>query len=169
MPEPDVPLAALPEGWVRDDLPLPELAQMDVVRHYLRLSQLNYGVDKGFYPLGSCTMKYNPKINEETARLPGIALTHPLQNPGFRATGDHVVVARIPQDISGFAAVSSSLPPERTASSAASSSSVPIIFRAATPAAPKSSSPTARMARIPPRRRWRVTRRSPFPRTSAAT
>ena len=81
LPEPDVPLAPLPEGMLRDDLPLPELAQVDVVRHYLRLSQLNYGVDKGFYPLGSCTMKYNPKVNEQAARLPGLALTHPLQDP----------------------------------------------------------------------------------------
>jgi len=108
MPEPDVPLAGLPEGLVRDDLPLPELAQMDVVRHYLRLSQLNYGVDKGFYPLGSCTMKYNPKINEETARLPGVALTHPLQNPDA-SQGNLAIMWSLQeflQDISGFAAVS---------------------------------------------------------------
>src|SRR3989304_5322729 len=84
MPEPDVPFASLPEDMVRDDLPLPELAQIDVIRHYLRLSQLNYGVDKGFYPLGSCTMKYNPKVNEEAARIPGLALTHPLQDPQDR-------------------------------------------------------------------------------------
>jgi len=81
MPEPGVPLSPLPEGLLRDDLPLPELAQVDVVRHYLRLSQLNYSVDQGFYPLGSCTMKYNPKVNEQAARLPGLALTHPLQDP----------------------------------------------------------------------------------------
>ena len=108
MPEPDVPLAALPEGLVRDDLPLPELAQMDVVRHYLRLSQLNYGVDKGFYPLGSCTMKYNPKINEETARLPGIALTHPLQDPDA-SQGNLAILWSLQeflQEISGFQAVS---------------------------------------------------------------
>ena len=108
MPEPDVPLAPLPEGLVRDDLPLPELSQMDVVRHYLRLSQLNYGVDKGFYPLGSCTMKYNPKINEETARLPGIALTHPLQNPDA-SQGNLAILWSLQEflkEISGFAAVS---------------------------------------------------------------
>ena len=52
---------------------------MDVIRHYTRLSQLNHGIDIGFYPLGSCTMKYNPKINEETARLSGFAFAHPLQ------------------------------------------------------------------------------------------
>ncbi|NIP88026.1 MAG: aminomethyl-transferring glycine dehydrogenase subunit GcvPB, partial [Gammaproteobacteria bacterium] len=50
------------------------------VRHYLRLSQMNFGVDSGFYPLGSCTMKYNPKINEQLARLPGFASIHPLQD-----------------------------------------------------------------------------------------
>jgi len=58
---------------------MPELYEVDVVRHFTRLSQMNYGIDTGFYPLGSCTMKYNPKINEETARLPGFAYIHPLQ------------------------------------------------------------------------------------------
>ena len=61
-------------GLVRQELPLPELAEVDVVRHFTRLSQLNYSIDTGFYPLGSCTMKYNPKINEDTARLPGFAV-----------------------------------------------------------------------------------------------
>ncbi|MDT8897217.1 aminomethyl-transferring glycine dehydrogenase subunit GcvPB [Thermanaerothrix sp. 4228-RoL] len=78
-PEPDVPKSPLPEGLVRKDLPLPELAEVDVVRHFVRLSQKNYAVDYGLYPLGSCTMKYNPKINEDMARLPGFALAHPLQ------------------------------------------------------------------------------------------
>lgn len=78
-PEPDVPQAELPAGLVREDLPLPEMSEVDVVRHFTRLSQYNHSVDTGFYPLGSCTMKYNPKINEETARLPGFALIHPLQ------------------------------------------------------------------------------------------
>ncbi|MEN6434481.1 MAG: aminomethyl-transferring glycine dehydrogenase subunit GcvPB [Anaerolineaceae bacterium] len=78
-PEPDVPLAKLPEGFVRKDLPFPELSECDVVRHFTRLSSLNYSIDSGFYPLGSCTMKYNPKINEEAARLPGFAHVHPLQ------------------------------------------------------------------------------------------
>ena len=75
------PLTALPEGLVRRDLPLPELSELDVVRHFVRLSQLNYSVDTGFYPLGSCTMKYNPKVNEDAARLPGFAFSHPLQDP----------------------------------------------------------------------------------------
>ena len=57
---------------------LPELNELEVVRHFVNLSHLNYGVDTGFYPLGSCTMKYNPKINEWGARLPGFAALHPL-------------------------------------------------------------------------------------------
>jgi glycine dehydrogenase subunit 2 len=78
-PAPDVPLAELPAGLVRQELPMPELSEVDVVRHFTRLSKLNYCIDEGMYPLGSCTMKYNPKINEETARLPGFAGLHPLQ------------------------------------------------------------------------------------------
>ena len=81
LPAPDVPLTALPKGLVRQDLPLPELSELDVVRHFVRLSQLNHSVDTGFYPLGSCTMKYNPKVNEDAARLPGFAFSHPLQDP----------------------------------------------------------------------------------------
>ncbi|MDQ2906988.1 MAG: aminomethyl-transferring glycine dehydrogenase subunit GcvPB, partial [Chloroflexota bacterium] len=58
---------------------LPEVSEIEVVRHYTHLSQRNFGVDTGFYPLGSCTMKYNPKINEDMASLPGFARIHPLQ------------------------------------------------------------------------------------------
>ncbi len=78
-PECDVPQQPLPDSLQRKELPLPELSEVDVVRHFTRLSQLNYGIDMGFYPLGSCTMKYNPKINEETARLQGFTAVHPLQ------------------------------------------------------------------------------------------
>ena len=62
-------------------LDLPEVSELDVVRHYTNLSNKNFGVDTGFYPLGSCTMKYNPKINEEVAAMPQFASLHPLQNP----------------------------------------------------------------------------------------
>src|SRR5688572_32515712 len=80
MPASDVPeTAPPPKHLLRSDLPLPELAEVDVVRHYMHLSKFNYSVDSGFYPLGSCTMKYNPKINEDTCRLPGFLFTHPLQ------------------------------------------------------------------------------------------
>src|SRR5262249_33316918 len=56
----------------------PELSEVDVVRHFTRLSTWNYSIDAGMYPLGSCTMKYNPKINERVARFEGIAASHPL-------------------------------------------------------------------------------------------
>jgi glycine dehydrogenase subunit 2 len=75
----DVPESEIPADLLRSDLDLPEVSELDVVRHFVRLSQLNYAIDKGFYPLGSCTMKYNPKIDEDTARLPGFAMLHPLQ------------------------------------------------------------------------------------------
>ena len=68
-PQPDVPISELPEDLLREDLPLPELTEADVIRHYTHLSQLNYGIDTGFYPLGSCTMKYNPKVNDKVALL----------------------------------------------------------------------------------------------------
>ncbi|MCR5548727.1 MAG: aminomethyl-transferring glycine dehydrogenase subunit GcvPB [Bacteroidales bacterium] len=65
--------------WRKSPLDLPEVSEVDVVRHYTNLSQMNFGVDTGFYPLGSCTMKYNPKINEEVAAMPGFNCLHPLQ------------------------------------------------------------------------------------------
>lgn len=81
LPEPDVPTRPVEEYLggenLRENLPLPELSQVDVIRHFTRLSCANYSVDGGFYPLGSCTMKYNPKINEELASLPGFADLHP--------------------------------------------------------------------------------------------
>src|SRR5688572_22249055 len=80
MPASDVPETELPpKHLLRSSLNLPELAEVDVVRHYMHLSKFNYSVDSGYYPLGSCTMKYNPKINEDTCRLPGFLFTHPLQ------------------------------------------------------------------------------------------
>lgn len=69
----------LPLDMRREDLDLPEVFEIDVIRHYTNLSSKNFGVDNGFYPLGSCTMKYNPKINEKTARLGGFTNLHPLQ------------------------------------------------------------------------------------------
>ena len=77
----------LPDRLRRKDAPaLPQVSEPDVVRHYTNLSQMNFGVDSGFYPLGSCTMKYNPKVNEEVASLPGFASLHPLQ-PEWTAQG----------------------------------------------------------------------------------
>lgn len=63
----------------KNKVEFPEVAELDLVRHYTELSNKNFGVDSGFYPLGSCTMKYNPKINEKVARIPGFAESHPLQ------------------------------------------------------------------------------------------
>jgi len=84
MPECDVPVQPLeemiPSGMLRKRPPdLPEVGEREVAGHFTRLSQLNFGVDTGFYPLGSCTMKYNPKINEYAVRLPGFARLHPYQ------------------------------------------------------------------------------------------
>lgn len=78
---PEVKLSQLiPEEYLRTEAPnLPEVSEIDVVRHYTKLSTLNHGVDSGFYPLGSCTMKYNPKVNEDMARLPGFSQIHPYQ------------------------------------------------------------------------------------------
>jgi glycine dehydrogenase subunit 2 len=64
---------------VRAELPLPEIGELDVIRHFTHLAQRNFSIDSVFYPLGSCTMKYNPRINEDIARLPGLAHVHPLQ------------------------------------------------------------------------------------------
>ncbi|KZZ86274.1 MULTISPECIES: aminomethyl-transferring glycine dehydrogenase subunit GcvPB [Bacillaceae] len=84
LPEMDIPEMKLdeliPEGYLRETEPeLPEVSELDIMRHYTALSKRNHGVDSGFYPLGSCTMKYNPKINENVARIAGLAHIHPLQ------------------------------------------------------------------------------------------
>ncbi len=71
----------IPPSFIRTDpAELPQVSEADAVRHFVRLSSLNHHVDKGFYPLGSCTMKYNPKVNEDLARLPGFAGLHPMQD-----------------------------------------------------------------------------------------
>jgi glycine dehydrogenase subunit 2 len=107
LPKPDVPKAKLPTADLREDCGLPELSQLDVVRHYLALSQRNFGVDSGFYPLGSCTMKYNPKINEEIARIPAFAEAHPLQDLDT-VQGNLALMLELQQwlaEIGGFAGV----------------------------------------------------------------
>jgi len=107
-PEIDVPPSALPERLMRDNLPLPELSEVDVVRYFTRLSHLNYSIDTGFYPLGSCTMKYNPKINEKVARLSGFTNIHPLQ-PIETVQGALAIIYQLQEwlkEIGGFAGVS---------------------------------------------------------------
>ena len=80
LPKCDVPATSLPEEYQRGNAPqLPEMAETDISRHYTKLARRAHGVNSGFYPLGSCTMKYNPRINDEIAALPGFANIHPLQ------------------------------------------------------------------------------------------
>ncbi len=95
LPALDVPAQPLPpEGLLRDELDLPEVSQGEVVRYFTRLSQLNLAVDTGYYPLGSCTMKYNPKINDAIAALPGFAELHPHQ-PEAQVQGALEVMHRL--------------------------------------------------------------------------
>ena len=100
---------AIPDAALRHDAPrLPEVSELDLLRHFNRLSHLNHAIDLGFYPLGSCTMKYNPKVNEWAARLPGLAESHPL-DPDALAQGSlelEWLLAELLKEISGFAAVS---------------------------------------------------------------
>lgn len=70
----------IPKSFLRMNLPIPDIPEVEIVRHYINLSKKNYGVDDGLYPLGSCTMKYNPKINEIVARIPKFSQIHPLQD-----------------------------------------------------------------------------------------
>ncbi len=108
MPAPDVPLTAFPADLLRGELDLPEVDQLSVVRHFTRLSKLNYSIDQNMYPLGSCTMKYNPRLNEDTARLPGFLHLHPLQDPES-AQGALALMYQLQEwlkEIGGFAAVS---------------------------------------------------------------
>lgn len=78
IPSPEVPAAPLPDDLAGPGPDWPDLSELEVVRHYTRLSTWNFGVDTGMYPLGSCTMKYNPKLHESLAALPGFARAHPL-------------------------------------------------------------------------------------------
>lgn len=95
LPGLDVPETSLPPASeLRRELRLPEMSQLDLVRYFTALSGLNYAIDSGFYPLGSCTMKYNPKLDEDIARLPGFAQEHPLQ-PAETAQGCLRVLAEL--------------------------------------------------------------------------
>ena len=108
----DVPAESLesmiPKSMLRQEpAPLPEVSEIEIVRHYTHLSQRNFGVDTGFYPLGSCTMKYNPKLNEDMAAIPGFAHIHPLQ-PDSTIQGAIQLIYELEQylsEISGMARV----------------------------------------------------------------
>lgn len=97
---PEVPIESiLSEDLLRQEQPhLPEASEVDVVRHFTHLSTFNHGVDTGFYPLGSCTMKYNPKVNEMLARLPGFANLHPYQ-PQSLTQGALQLMAELQDDL----------------------------------------------------------------------
>lgn len=104
----DIPETKIPDDLLREDVPLPELSELDVIRHFTNLSRLNYSIDEGFYPLGSCTMKYNPRINEVTARNHGFANTHPFQ-PVETIQGNLAVMYILQEwlkEITGFVAAS---------------------------------------------------------------
>ncbi|MHB1357510.1 MAG: aminomethyl-transferring glycine dehydrogenase subunit GcvPB [Anaerolineae bacterium] len=109
LPRLDVPEATLlPLSLLRQELDLPEVSECDLMRHYTHLSTMNYGVDTGFYPLGSCTMKYNPKVNEDAARLVGFTATHPYEDEGS-VQGNLQLMYALQQyllAITGFAAIS---------------------------------------------------------------
>jgi glycine dehydrogenase subunit 2 len=82
LPHHDLPVPDVPEELCRAEPPrLPEIAEPDLVRHFTELTTRNFGVDTGFYPLGSCTMKHNPRVNERMALIPGFSDLHPLQEP----------------------------------------------------------------------------------------
>ena len=108
LPNLDVPQSPPPEGYVREELNLPEVSELELVRHYTRLSQKNYAIDTVFYPLGSCTMKYNPKVNEKAASIEGLTQVHPLQ-PEDTAQGSLELMYKLQEalkEIAGFAGVS---------------------------------------------------------------
>lgn len=106
IPKAETPPVDLAEalGELRSELNLPEVDELTVLRHFTNLSHVNYGIEIGFYPLGSCTMKYNPKINELTARFPGFTHIHPLQPPET-VTGALEVLLQVQEilaEITGF-------------------------------------------------------------------
>jgi len=100
VPASDVPAVNIEEtigsSYLRDDLDMPEVTEIDLVRHYTNLSRRNFGVDLGFYPLGSCTMKYNPKLNENAAALPGFTGLHPYADAEF-SQGNLQLIAEMQQ------------------------------------------------------------------------
>ncbi|MCL2670097.1 MAG: aminomethyl-transferring glycine dehydrogenase subunit GcvPB [Syntrophaceae bacterium] len=98
LPTADVPESPLPEALTGERPDIPDLAEVEVVRHYTRLSTWNYGLDTGLYPLGSCTMKYNPKTNERQAALPGFASAHPLL-PSALCQGTLTLMAALERDL----------------------------------------------------------------------
>ena len=107
--EDEPPLTPLPEVLVRSEIAgFPELGELEAIRHFTRLSQQNFGIESQFYPLGSCTMKYNPKVNEAVARLAGFSQVHPLAPSGFLEGALRLLfeLERMLAEIAGMDAVS---------------------------------------------------------------
>lgn len=150
MPECDVPEYQLPEER-SEALHLPHVSENELTRHYTALCKRIHGVNDGFYPLGSCTMKYNPKIDEDMAALPGFTQLHPLQSIET-AQGAlealHTLGAEL-GEVFGMDAVTFQPAAARTVSSRAFCSSRPIIPTAAILTARRSSCPTPPTAQIP--------------------
>lgn len=104
--EPTSPLnKSIPEKYIRNEkLNLPEISELDLIRHFSELAKKNFSIDTGFYPLGSCTMKYNPKINEQVSKLEDLAYLHPYQ-PEDQVQGALEIIYKLSEylkDISGF-------------------------------------------------------------------
>jgi glycine dehydrogenase subunit 2 len=108
LPRTDGPQAYLPADTLRKELPLPEHSELDVVRHFTRLSQRTFSIDTNFYPLGSCTMKYNPRVNDAMANLPGFRDLHPFA-PDHLSQGALKIMHRLERSLAnvfGMAAFS---------------------------------------------------------------
>jgi glycine cleavage system P protein (glycine dehydrogenase) subunit 2 len=111
LPPCDVPVRPLrdllPGATLRERLAFPQVSEPEVVRHFIELSTLNHHIDRGFYPLGSCTMKHNPKINDEIAMLPGFALAHPLAGDESNQGALRVIheLQKTLAEVTGFSAV----------------------------------------------------------------
>ena len=161
-PAPDVPVLPLaellPAGSVAKTLPpLPELAEPEIIRHFTNLSTLNMSVDTHFYPLGSCTMKYNPKRNERLASLPGMLDVHPYQ-PESTIQGLLALLYELQEilaEIAGLPAVS--LQPAAGAQGELAALLVAAAyFRDRGRSGPRCSRPTAPTAPIRPAPPWRA-------------
>jgi glycine dehydrogenase subunit 2 len=160
-PELDVPAVdvaeLLPERFRRAEPPrLPEVSEPELVRHYVGISKRNFDLDSGFYPLGSCTMKHNPRLHERVAALPGHARLHPLQDPE-RAQG----ALELMWNLQGALAEVSGLPHVSLQPSAGSHGELAGGARRATRCSPRTppTAPIRRRSRWPASRssRWRPT------------
>ena len=173
-PELDVPEDpdALPERFRRTEPPrLPEIAEPEINRHFNRISKRNFDLDTGFYPLGSCTMKHNPKLHERVAALPGNARLHPAQAPA-RAQG----ALQLMYELQGALGEIAGLPHVSLQPSAGSHGELAGVLLTAPSTRPTATSatrcsrPTPRTAPTRRRSRWRATRSSrSAPTTRAAS